>query len=400
MFPLIIDYVVAAPRERRACPDCFLGMPGHVVLQLDETRPGRGFPYVRNTSADRFSMTLMPDEVPPSTPTAGGRWDEGLPFSIGHSGPGVADLQNRLARLGYDIAEAESGRYGSATASAVRRFQRDRGLRVDGVCGRHTWSSVVEAGFRLGDRLLYRRVPMLHGDDVAELQSRLSALGFDPGRVDGIFGDQTATALADFQHNIGIAGDGICGPRTLAQLSRLALRKGGDDLVSAVRERLRVHSTAGSLRDRVVVVGEPGGFHTGAAALARALAGVGAQPLMVTHHDESDQAHAANVASADCFVGLRLDSERKGVRTIYYRGYRYESEPSKHLAQLVSERVTRTLELLDEGTEGMALPVLRQTRMPAVVVELGEPAVVAMHTAQLAAAITEALLEWVGKDWT
>jgi N-acetylmuramoyl-L-alanine amidase len=345
-------------------------------------------------------MSLMPDELPPAAAAAMGRRDEGLPFSLGHVGAGVADLQHRLARLGYDLDDTELGRYGNSTAGAVRRFQQDRGLRADGVCGPHTWSSVVEAGFRLGDRLLYRRVPMLHGDDVAELQRRLSALGFDPGRVDGIFGDMTASALADFQHNIGIASDGICGPRTLAELSQLALRKGGEDLVTAVRERMRLHSTAGSLRDRVVVVGEPGGFHIGAAALARALAAVGAQPVVVTHHDESDQADAANAASADCFVGLRLDPERKGVRTIYYRGYRYESETSKHLAELVAERVTATLDLMHEGTEGMALPVLRRTRMPAVIVELGAPALVAMHTSQLAAAITEALLEWVGKDWT
>jgi len=40
----------------------------------------------------------------------------------------------------------------------------------------------TEAGYRIGDRLLYHRAPMLRGDDVATVQRRLSALGFEPGQ--------------------------------------------------------------------------------------------------------------------------------------------------------------------------------------------------------------------------
>jgi N-acetylmuramoyl-L-alanine amidase len=344
-------------------------------------------------------MTPMPDDAPAGSRSSG-VWDIGLPFAIGSSGPGVADLQQRLERLGYATDGDDRGYFGEATAEALRRFQHDRGLRSDGICGRYTWSSLVEAGFRLGDRLLYLRAPMLHGDDVAELQRRLSSLGFDPGGVDGIFGERTAVALADFQHNIGIASDGICGPRTLAELSKLSPRSGGEDLVTAVRERLQVVNSKGTLRERTIIVAEPGGFQSGAAALARALVAVGAQPVLVHDHDESAQADAANTAGAHCLISLRLEPSRRGVRTIYYRGYRYESETSRHLAQLILERVTAALDLLDEGSDGMALAVLRQTKMPAVVVELGAPAIVTMRTTVLAAAITDALVEWVAKDWS
>ena len=48
---------------------------------------------------------------------------------------------------------------------------------------------------------------MLRGDDVAELQQRLGALGFDAGRVDGIFGAETATALEALQRNAGLPTD-------------------------------------------------------------------------------------------------------------------------------------------------------------------------------------------------
>ena len=80
------------------------------------------------------------------------------------------------------------------------------------MCGPQTWSALVEAGRDLGDRFLYRRTPMLRGDDVAELQQRLSALGFDTGRVDGIFGDLTSAALGEFQRNVGLPSTASPGP--------------------------------------------------------------------------------------------------------------------------------------------------------------------------------------------
>jgi len=124
------------------------------------------------------------------------------------------------------------------------------------VCGSQTWNTLVEAGFRLGDRFLYRRTPMLRGDDVAELQQRLCTLGFDTGRVDGIFGDATVRALGEFQRNAGLPIDGIVGGATLAELLRLESRHHDPELVSAVRARAALREIAqgrhGGLDARVV----------------------------------------------------------------------------------------------------------------------------------------------------
>ena len=148
----------------------------------------------------------------------------------------MRDLQRRLARLSFDVAGDQLGRYGTATTEAVRAFQEHRGLRPDGVCGEQTWSALVEAGYRLGDRLLYLRQPMLRGDDVASLQRRLGALGFDAGRVDGIFGPRTQVALTEFQRNVGLTVDGVCGPATTDALARLGRRQDEREPVTVVRE--------------------------------------------------------------------------------------------------------------------------------------------------------------------
>ena len=49
-------------------------------------------------------------------------------------GPEVTELQKRLTALGYAPGPID-GAYGAATAAAIRAFQRDNKLEVDGVAG-------------------------------------------------------------------------------------------------------------------------------------------------------------------------------------------------------------------------------------------------------------------------
>ncbi len=140
---------------------------------------------------------------------------EGLPLQLGDEGQAVRDLHQRLLRAGHPCEKPEL--FDESTVGAVKAFQESRGLEVDGIVGVQTWAALVEAAHRLGDRLLYHKSsPMLRGDDVAELQQRLGALGFDAGRVDGIFGAETADALSGFQRNAGLPTDAIFGPDSLA----------------------------------------------------------------------------------------------------------------------------------------------------------------------------------------
>jgi N-acetylmuramoyl-L-alanine amidase len=279
----------------------------------------------------------------------------------------------------------------------VRAFQERRGLRVDGVCGDHTWSALVEAGWRLGDRPLYLTAPMQRGDDVAELQRRLGCLGFDAGRIDGIFGPNTDRALQDFQRNGGLVADSICGPATLAALARLGSssdRPGPASSVAAIRERERHRRRPQMLEGRTIAVGEAGGLDALATAVAGALTVAGARAVLVQHPDPSAQAAQANALDVDAFVGLTLGSA--GCITAYYRSPTGDESPEgRRLAELLEESVRPVLGGPDGEARGMAVPVLRETRMPAVLVELGAPALVVQRSAELAGAVTDALRRWV-----
>ena len=138
-------------------------------------------------------------------------------LSFGTSGAQVRDLQQRLIQAGYSLPKDELDGlfFGEHTQLAVRKFQVKRRLKEDGIVGYQTLSAIIEAGFQLGDRLLYLHVPMFRGDDIADLQLQLNSLGFDAGQVDGIFGPDTSKALIEFQHNIGLTADGISGIETI-----------------------------------------------------------------------------------------------------------------------------------------------------------------------------------------
>ena len=105
-------------------------------------------------------------------------------------------------------------------------------------------------------------------------------------------------------------------------------------------------------------------------------------------------AAAANAAEADVYLGLRLVPERDGCSTAYYSGYRYESAGGKRLAELVNVLAAAALGVPAHGVQGMSLAVLRETRMPAVVCEVGTPAVVVRHAGPLAEALVRALVAW------
>ncbi len=145
------------------------------------------------------------------------------PIREGAQGAAVEDIQARLSALGYETDEAECKEqlFGPSTATAVARFRLDHGLSVGTEVDTTTWSTLVDEGFRMGDRTLYLRLPNFHGADVRQLQTCLNILGFSCGEADGYYGVYTEAAVKQFQESQGQLADGMAFPDTFDAIERL-----------------------------------------------------------------------------------------------------------------------------------------------------------------------------------
>jgi N-acetylmuramoyl-L-alanine amidase len=130
----------------------------------------------------------------------------------------VRELNERLVALALSPITDHDDIFDAQTVAYVQAFQRSRGLPLTGVVDATTWERLAEARWQLGQRLLYDTRPALRGDDVAELQVRLAQLGFNPGRIDGIFGPLTAGALTEFQRNCALEATRATSPGSIPPL--------------------------------------------------------------------------------------------------------------------------------------------------------------------------------------
>lgn len=296
----------------------------------------------------------------------------------------VADVQARLRALDYAIDDP-AGHFERATESAVRTFQQHRSMLVDGIVGPQTWSQLVEASWRLGDRTLYLKNPFMRGDDVAVLQRRLNALGFDAGREDGIFGPLALRAVRSFQKEYGILEDGMFGSRTFSALEGLRVDRPGT--AADIREELRHRGR--DIQGRLVIIdpghgpSEPGSVGptgTRESDICWHLANLVAQRLIASEArvrftrsepespDRSTRASRANEIGADIFVSIHLNSHDEPTAEGSCAYYFSTSRAGEALAEAIQNRLV-ALGARDCRTHARSFDVLRETKMPAVMIE-------------------------------
>jgi N-acetylmuramoyl-L-alanine amidase len=255
---------------------------------------------------------------------------------------------------------------------------------------------LVEASWRLGDRLLALTAPNLRGDDVDELQTLLARLGFDCGRVDGIFGPATSRALEEFQHDCGLTVDGRCGPVTVRTLLVLGRQSGTGPGVAALREVEALRTARRTLADLRVVIGQFGGLSALTRQLTHAVQQHGATVTATDELDATAQAAGANRFAATVYLGFEARAE--GHSTVAYYGVpSFESTGGRALAQHLVTAFDEHVPSVPLVAQGMRLPILRETRMPAVLCCLGPVQRVVDATPAIVQAIVEALDEWVDR---
>ncbi|WP_026918090.1 N-acetylmuramoyl-L-alanine amidase [Gordonia shandongensis] len=321
---------------------------------------------------------------------------------LGDHGSAVAEIRAILASRGLLPAEpttpsdASGGPWSPPEAvfdracdSAVRAFQQERGLIVDGIVGFATYTALREASYRLGARvLLYRLSAPMSGDDVATLQSRLQNLGYYHGLVDGVFGDVTHNAVTLYQTEYGLSADGICGPSTLRSLERLGTRVTGGS-PHAIREEEHVRKSGPQLTGKRILIDpgteEPIGAENDmlwdlAARLEGRMSAAGMETF-VSHDAKSrpsddERIRVANLADVDLMICLRTghypNQKANGVSTFYFGNtHGSYSTIGKNLAGYIQREIVARTDFLDCRTHGRTWNILRSTRMPVVVIEAG-----------------------------
>lgn len=322
---------------------------------------------------------------------------------LGDEGPAVVQIVGLLAQVGHLETGELPTSYDERVELAVRSFQQQRNLNVDGVVGPATYRRLDEARWKLGDRILnHRPGRLLAGDDVYALQRRLLDLGFKVGRVDGYFGAETESALRDFQRNVGTPADGTCGPATLKALAQLApMVSGGKP--NALRAREWIRDAGPQLGGKVVVIdpssvaGLPEEYaeaaedvvHDLAARIEGRLVALGVQAFLTSSRggrhrrpaesdaDETERSAFANRAGAHLAVSLAVDCSANpgacGVATYFFGSDDHQtwSSAGERLAGLVQREIVARTDLVDLRCHAKAWEFLRHTRMPAIQLDVG-----------------------------
>lgn len=320
------------------------------------------------------------------------------PITRGSTGAHVEDVQRLLASLDLlpRVEPDELGVFGQVTERAVRDLQQRHGLPADGIVDQETWQVLIAASYRISDRLLFRTRPLLRGEDVRELQLRLSRIGFDPGLIDGVFGPETERALLAFQSEVGLASDGIVGPETVEQLKRLH-RDHHAAPASMARERtqLRRRLRSDLIGARILIDPANGPEVPGviapdgtpeheitwaiAAITEGRLTALGASALLsrgpTTSPDAAERAAVANAADVELIVSIglsRSDSPRaSGAAAAYFGSGGSVSVLGRALADRLLNRIVTTLGTPDCRSHPETVSILRLSRAPAVVIAPG-----------------------------
>lgn len=122
----------------------------------------------------------------------------------------VNQLQGELAKQGYELGQ--KGVYDPKTEAAVRLFQQEKGLCIDGKVGALTWCALLYTVLSLD----VPRTPKVI-EDTLLLQAILHREGFLK-EVNGVFDQTTQRAVKSLQRSQGLVADGECGPRTWSVL--------------------------------------------------------------------------------------------------------------------------------------------------------------------------------------
>ncbi|ELP88904.1 hypothetical protein EIN_476160 [Entamoeba invadens IP1] len=154
-------------------------------------------------------------------------------------------VQQMLIKLGYNCGpKGADGKLGPDTTNAIKKFQGDNGLQVDGKAGPQTIkklesktggsSSNNNSGTSNGkpsSEGFATKPSTSYSAQTKHAQEMLIKLGYNcgPKGADGKLGPDTTNAVKSFQQKNGLTVDGIIGPNTIKKLEAMTSSSGSSN---------------------------------------------------------------------------------------------------------------------------------------------------------------------------
>ncbi|MED3716473.1 peptidoglycan-binding protein [Geobacillus thermodenitrificans] len=187
-------------------------------FQKDNGLPATG--SVDSTTLGRIADAVKKKTAPPAKENSSSVY-----LKIGTRGEKVKQVQTNLKQLGYFTYPEITGYYGTITADAVRRFQKDNGLPVTGSVDSTTFGRIEDAvkkktapPAKESSSSVYLQIGT-RGEEVKRVQTKLKQLGyFTYPEITGYYGTITADAVRRFQKDAKLQANGIVDSQTYERL--------------------------------------------------------------------------------------------------------------------------------------------------------------------------------------
>ncbi|MBM6619345.1 peptidoglycan-binding protein [Bacillus suaedaesalsae] len=228
-------------------------------------RNGVGEAIVLSTMAAGF-MLLSPDNAKAAEAgattdpliTKDEKFDTEQTLRYGHKGLSVKAIQIELMALDFYSSKLD-GVYGRNTQQAIKEFQFVHHLKVDGIAGPSTLNKL----FSSIDTKTYQQftsTKLLNGDkgeQVRQLQEKLSRLGYFSTTIDGKFGPLTKGAVLDYQNRYGLKADGVADSTTLKHLFTNQNVRGKTITVRSVKKQTNFSVDTSIIKHATSLIGIP-----------------------------------------------------------------------------------------------------------------------------------------------
>jgi hypothetical protein len=147
------------------------------------------------------------------------------PDSFQEAGPEtVRAIQRELRLRGYGALPGD-GTLGLATRAAIIAYEHDQGLAPSGMASERLLRHIL-FGVSGGEAATAGAGKPSHAEQVTRaVQQWLAALGYQPGRIDGMLGDATVQAIRDFEVDKGLVPRGRITADLVTRLSEAATPK-------------------------------------------------------------------------------------------------------------------------------------------------------------------------------